>query len=147
MWTSPDWSGVSCCSRHSPWTHVEGRPLPPSTPTGALCCYYSLTLKQNPSFVHSLCFSIISCLFFLSSNICCLFILQHRFLESLLRQASNALIVHCPTMHCFVNQTTDNEPSFRAEEFSDISGGPQGFITAQDVMSIQTPFCVFKKMM
>uniref|UniRef100_A0A3B3ZHZ4 NCK associated protein 1 like n=1 Tax=Periophthalmus magnuspinnatus TaxID=409849 RepID=A0A3B3ZHZ4_9GOBI len=24
-------------------------------------------------------------------------------------------------MHCFVNQTTDNEPSFKAEEFSDIS--------------------------
>ncbi|XP_049894986.1 nck-associated protein 1-like [Epinephelus moara] len=43
------------------------------------------------------------------------------FLESLLRQASNSLIVHCPTMHCFVNQTTDNEPSFRAEEFSDIA--------------------------
>ncbi|KAF3690048.1 Nck-associated protein 1-like [Channa argus] len=43
------------------------------------------------------------------------------FLESLLRQASNSLIVHCPTMHCFVNQTTDNEPSFRAEEFSDVA--------------------------
>uniref|UniRef100_A0A8C4GQB0 Nck-associated protein 1-like n=1 Tax=Dicentrarchus labrax TaxID=13489 RepID=A0A8C4GQB0_DICLA len=43
------------------------------------------------------------------------------YLESLLRQASNSLIVHCPTMHCFVNQTTDNDPSFRAEEFSDIS--------------------------
>uniref|UniRef100_A0A3B4UXM3 NCK associated protein 1 like n=1 Tax=Seriola dumerili TaxID=41447 RepID=A0A3B4UXM3_SERDU len=43
------------------------------------------------------------------------------FLESLLRQASNSLIVHCPTMLCFVNQTTDNEPTFRAEEFSDIS--------------------------
>lgn len=43
------------------------------------------------------------------------------YLESLLRQASNSLIVHCPTMHCFVNQITDNEPSFRAEEYSDIS--------------------------
>ncbi|KAI3369922.1 hypothetical protein L3Q82_024728, partial [Scortum barcoo] len=43
------------------------------------------------------------------------------FLESLLRQASNSLIVHCPTMRCFVNQTTDNDPSFRAEEFSDVS--------------------------
>ncbi|XP_029006069.1 nck-associated protein 1-like [Betta splendens] len=43
------------------------------------------------------------------------------YLESLLRQASNSLIVHCPTMHCFVNQTTDNEPSFRAEEYSDVS--------------------------
>ncbi|KAM9409201.1 LOW QUALITY PROTEIN: nck-associated protein 1-like [Pholidichthys leucotaenia] len=39
------------------------------------------------------------------------------FLESLLRQASNSLIVHCPTMYCFVNQTTDSEPSFQAEEF------------------------------
>ncbi|XP_022064354.1 nck-associated protein 1-like [Acanthochromis polyacanthus] len=43
------------------------------------------------------------------------------FLESLLRQASNSLIVHCPTMQCFVSQATDNEPTFRAEEFSDIS--------------------------
>ncbi|XP_039654666.1 nck-associated protein 1-like isoform X2 [Perca fluviatilis] len=42
------------------------------------------------------------------------------YLESLLRQASNSLIVHCPTMQCFVNQATDNEPSFRAEEFSDV---------------------------
>ncbi|XP_068598431.1 nck-associated protein 1-like [Brachionichthys hirsutus] len=43
------------------------------------------------------------------------------FLESLLRQASIAVIIHCPTMHCFVNQTTDSEPGFRAEEFSDVS--------------------------
>ncbi|XP_029287413.1 LOW QUALITY PROTEIN: nck-associated protein 1-like [Cottoperca gobio] len=43
------------------------------------------------------------------------------YLECLLRQASNSLIVHCPTMHCFVNHATDSEPSFRAEEFSDIS--------------------------
>ncbi|XP_019126276.2 nck-associated protein 1-like isoform X1 [Larimichthys crocea] len=43
------------------------------------------------------------------------------YLESLLRQASNALIVHCPTMHCFVSQSSENEPSFKAEEFSDIS--------------------------
>ncbi|XP_031157613.1 nck-associated protein 1-like [Sander lucioperca] len=42
------------------------------------------------------------------------------YLESLLRQASNSIIVHCPTMQCFVNQATDNEPSFRAEEFSDV---------------------------
>uniref|UniRef100_UPI003AAFF040 nck-associated protein 1-like isoform X1 n=1 Tax=Centroberyx gerrardi TaxID=166262 RepID=UPI003AAFF040 len=43
------------------------------------------------------------------------------YLEGLLRQASSALIVHCPTMHCFVNQATENEPGFRAEEYSDIS--------------------------
>ncbi|KAM6981225.1 nck-associated protein 1-like [Aplochiton taeniatus] len=42
------------------------------------------------------------------------------YLEGLLRQASSSLIVHCPTMHCFVNQTTENEQSFRAEEYSDI---------------------------
>ena len=58
----------------------------------------------------------------------CLFFLPLRFLESLLRQASNALILHCPTMHCFVNQNTDIEPGFRAEEFSDISGLPQSLI-------------------
>ncbi|XP_041946705.1 nck-associated protein 1-like [Alosa sapidissima] len=42
------------------------------------------------------------------------------YLESLLRQASSALILHCPTMHCFVNQPTEAEQSFRAEQFSDI---------------------------
>ncbi|KAL2091459.1 hypothetical protein ACEWY4_013722 [Coilia grayii] len=42
------------------------------------------------------------------------------YLESLLRQASSALILHCPTMHCFINQTTETEQSFRAEQFSDI---------------------------
>uniref|UniRef100_A0A673WN97 NCK associated protein 1 like n=1 Tax=Salmo trutta TaxID=8032 RepID=A0A673WN97_SALTR len=43
------------------------------------------------------------------------------YLEGLLRQASSNLIVHCPAMHCFVNQTIENENSFRAEEYSDIS--------------------------
>nr|XP_020476127.1 nck-associated protein 1-like isoform X1 [Monopterus albus]XP_020476199.1 nck-associated protein 1-like isoform X1 [Monopterus albus]XP_020476271.1 nck-associated protein 1-like isoform X1 [Monopterus albus] len=43
------------------------------------------------------------------------------FLESLLRQASSSLIVQCPLMHCFVNQSSDNDLGFRAEEFSDIS--------------------------
>ncbi|KAJ8259523.1 hypothetical protein GJAV_G00170300 [Gymnothorax javanicus] len=42
------------------------------------------------------------------------------YLEGLLRQASSALIVHCPTMHCFINQPTENAQAFRAEEFSDI---------------------------
>ncbi|XP_054641138.1 nck-associated protein 1-like isoform X2 [Dunckerocampus dactyliophorus] len=55
------------------------------------------------------------------------FLLSHleiclsEYLESLLRLASNSLIVHCPAMQCFVNQTFDNEPTFRAEEFSDVS--------------------------
>uniref|UniRef100_A0A672KX51 Nck-associated protein 1-like n=1 Tax=Sinocyclocheilus grahami TaxID=75366 RepID=A0A672KX51_SINGR len=44
------------------------------------------------------------------------------FLEGLLRQASSALIVHCPTTQCFVNQNTENEQSFHAEEYSDICG-------------------------
>ncbi|XP_077428322.1 nck-associated protein 1-like isoform X1 [Vanacampus margaritifer] len=43
------------------------------------------------------------------------------YLESLLRLASNSLVVHCPTMQCFVNQISDNDPAFRADEFSDIS--------------------------
>ncbi|XP_051528230.1 nck-associated protein 1-like isoform X1 [Myxocyprinus asiaticus] len=42
------------------------------------------------------------------------------FLEGLLRQASSALIVHCPTIQCFINQNIENEQSFRAEEYSDI---------------------------
>ncbi|XP_038149173.1 nck-associated protein 1-like [Cyprinodon tularosa] len=43
------------------------------------------------------------------------------YLEALLRQASSSMIVHCPTMQCFVSQSTENEQSFRAEEFSDVS--------------------------
>ncbi|KAG7244800.1 hypothetical protein INR49_029819 [Caranx melampygus] len=66
------------------------------------------------------------------------------FLESLLRQASNSLIVHCPTMFCFVNQTTDNEPSFRAEEFSDISGQPlilsQSFNSQHTILHKHCPY-------
>uniref|UniRef100_A0A8C9T113 NCK associated protein 1 like n=1 Tax=Scleropages formosus TaxID=113540 RepID=A0A8C9T113_SCLFO len=44
------------------------------------------------------------------------------YLEGLLRQASSALIIHCPTMHCFVNQPNENETRFKAEEYSDVSG-------------------------
>ncbi|KAM4613658.1 nck-associated protein 1-like [Polymixia lowei] len=43
------------------------------------------------------------------------------YLEGLLRQASSGIIAHCPSMHCFVNQATENDLNFRAEEFSDIS--------------------------
>ncbi|XP_030633135.1 nck-associated protein 1-like [Chanos chanos] len=43
------------------------------------------------------------------------------YLEGLLRQASNAVIIHCPTMHCFVNQNAENEQAFRAEEYSDVA--------------------------
>lgn len=46
----------------------------------------------------------------------------NRYLESLLRQASSAVIVHCPIMHCFVSLPNENEASFKAEEYSDISG-------------------------
>uniref|UniRef100_A0A8C1EWB2 NCK associated protein 1 like n=1 Tax=Cyprinus carpio carpio TaxID=630221 RepID=A0A8C1EWB2_CYPCA len=34
----------------------------------------------------------------------------------------SALIVHCPTTQCFVNQNTENEQSFHAEEYADICG-------------------------
>uniref|UniRef100_A0A3B3R8P1 NCK associated protein 1 like n=1 Tax=Paramormyrops kingsleyae TaxID=1676925 RepID=A0A3B3R8P1_9TELE len=43
------------------------------------------------------------------------------YLEGLLRQASSAVIVHCPIMHCFVSQPNENEASFKAEEYSDVS--------------------------
>ncbi|KAM9814098.1 nck-associated protein 1-like [Neosynchiropus ocellatus] len=43
------------------------------------------------------------------------------YLDNLLRQASNSLIVHCPAMHCFISQATETETSVRAEEYSDIS--------------------------
>uniref|UniRef100_A0A8B9HKT3 NCK associated protein 1 like n=1 Tax=Astyanax mexicanus TaxID=7994 RepID=A0A8B9HKT3_ASTMX len=42
------------------------------------------------------------------------------YLEGLLRQASSGAIAHCPTMHCFVNHTSENEQNFKAQEFSDI---------------------------
>ncbi|MCI4395608.1 hypothetical protein PGIGA_G00193990 [Pangasianodon gigas] len=42
------------------------------------------------------------------------------YLESLLRQASGGVIAHCPTMHCFINLSVENEQSFKAEEYSDI---------------------------
>uniref|UniRef100_A0A3B3RAK6 NCK associated protein 1 like n=1 Tax=Paramormyrops kingsleyae TaxID=1676925 RepID=A0A3B3RAK6_9TELE len=44
-----------------------------------------------------------------------------KYLEGLLRQASSAVIVHCPIMHCFVSQPNENEASFKAEEYSDVS--------------------------
>ncbi|XP_060766353.1 nck-associated protein 1-like isoform X2 [Neoarius graeffei] len=43
-----------------------------------------------------------------------------KYLESLLRQASGGVIIHCPTMHCFINLSVENEHSFRAQEYSDI---------------------------
>ncbi|XP_046731027.1 nck-associated protein 1-like [Silurus meridionalis] len=42
------------------------------------------------------------------------------YLESLLRQASGGIIAHCPTMHCFINISVENEQGFKPEEFSDI---------------------------
>ncbi|CAN9511818.1 unnamed protein product [Ophioblennius macclurei] len=78
------------------------------------------------------------------------------FLEGLLRQASNSLIVHCPTMHCFVSQSTDTEATFRAEEFSDISElralaeliGPYGlkFLSENLMWHITSQISEMKKM-
>uniref|UniRef100_A0A667X2V1 NCK associated protein 1 like n=1 Tax=Myripristis murdjan TaxID=586833 RepID=A0A667X2V1_9TELE len=78
------------------------------------------------------------------------------YLESLLRQASNSLIVHCPIMHCFVNQSTENEPGFRAEEYSDISElqalaeliGPYGlkFLTENLMWHITSQVSELKKL-
>ncbi len=90
-----------------------------------LCLLLSLSLMRT----------LFTSLLLTKLSLCLLVFLHFRFLESLLRQASNALIVHCPTLHCFVNQTSDNEPRFRAEEFSDISGWPQRLITA--ILSVE----------
>ncbi|XP_034022052.1 nck-associated protein 1-like [Thalassophryne amazonica] len=78
------------------------------------------------------------------------------YLESLLRQASNSIIVHCPTMHCFVNQTTENESGFRAEEFSDVLElqalaeliGPYGlkFLGENLMWHITSQVCELKKL-
>ncbi|XP_072572835.1 nck-associated protein 1-like isoform X3 [Paramormyrops kingsleyae] len=44
------------------------------------------------------------------------------YLETLLRQVSNGHIAYFPAMKAFVNLPTENELSFTAEEYSDISG-------------------------
>lgn len=46
----------------------------------------------------------------------------HRYLETLLRQVSNGHIAYFPAMKAFVNLPTENELTFNAEEYSDISG-------------------------
>lgn len=126
----------------------ECRPLRPFTQTGVHVIYCtsvahrsnrSAVFAQANQVVHAsivylfllpsvLSSSAFQSYFFLCKSYCthivfgfCLF----RFLESLLRQASNALIVQCPTLHCFVNQSTESEPSFRADEFSDVAGQTQ----------------------
>lgn len=45
-----------------------------------------------------------------------------RYLETLLRQVSNGHIAYFPAMKAFVNLPTENELTFNAEEYSDISG-------------------------
>lgn len=47
---------------------------------------------------------------------------SHRYLETLLRQVSNGHIAYFPAMKAFVNLPTENELTFNAEEYSDISG-------------------------
>lgn len=48
-----------------------------------------------------------------------------RYLETLLRQVSNGHIAYFPAMKAFVNLPTENELTFNAEEYSDISGTTQ----------------------
>ncbi|XP_039602736.1 nck-associated protein 1-like isoform X1 [Polypterus senegalus] len=43
------------------------------------------------------------------------------YLEGLLRQASSGMITHSPTMQTFINQPTEQQQSFRAQEYTDIS--------------------------
>ena len=66
-----------------------------------------------------------------------MFLYLPRYLEGLLRQASTSLIAHCPNMHCFVNHTTENEQTFSAEEYSDITGQS---VLAECQLSIVTKY-------
>ncbi|KAL4655717.1 nck-associated protein 1-like [Arapaima gigas] len=78
------------------------------------------------------------------------------YLEGLLRQASSAMIIHCPTMHCFVNQPNENDTSFKSEEYSDISEmqalaeliGPYGlkFLTENLMWHITSQVSELKKL-
>lgn len=52
----------------------------------------------------------------------CKFTFRLRYLETLLRQVSNGHIAYFPAMKAFVNLPTENELTFNAEEYSDISG-------------------------
>lgn len=54
--------------------------------------------------------------------ILCVCVCVFRYLETLLRQVSNGHIAYFPAMKAFVNLPTENELTFNAEEYSDISG-------------------------
>lgn len=57
------------------------------------------------------------------NRIVCVFVcVLCRYLETLLRQVSNGHIAYFPAMKAFVNLPTENELTFNAEEYSDISG-------------------------
>ena len=47
----------------------------------------------------------------------------------MLRQVSNGHIAYFPAMKAFVNLPTENELTFNAEEYSDISGANTHFYT------------------
>jgi NCK-associated protein 1 len=56
-------------------------------------------------------------------------LLLHRYLESLLRQASSGAIVLSPAMQAFISLPRDGEQNFSAEEFSDISGESRALVS------------------
>lgn len=58
----------------------------------------------------------------INRTLCVLVCVLHRYLETLLRQVSNGHIAYFPAMKAFVNLPTENELTFNAEEYSDISG-------------------------
>lgn len=65
-----------------------------------------------------------------------------RYLETLLRQVSNGHIAYFPAMKAFVNLPTENELTFNAEEYSDISGTETRSRCSADVEGIEA-FGVF----
>lgn len=64
-----------------------------------------------------------------------------RYLETLLRQVSNGHIAYFPAMKAFVNLPTENELTFNAEEYSDISGTQTHTNTQAVFWSIAGEYC------
>lgn len=65
-----------------------------------------------------------------------------RYLETLLRQVSNGHIAYFPAMKAFVNLPTENELTFNAEEYSDISGTETHFSLCFKTVCFFCRFCI-----
>lgn len=145
--TSPGCSTTSSCSRRSIWTVMGSPPSPVCIQTGMFSHYSWVTLRVCFPWASSRLLKAVSVWWLIpprhgwfsfsrltlwidchdtvvSSDLWSneLFAFVCRYLETLLRQVSNGHIAYFPAMKAFVNLPTENELTFNAEEYSDISG-------------------------